>query len=111
MKENIFLFHWKSLVKYSDVGVFIYRKILMIHICENEQSGKTSSKHCISLNWKEVRFTFWKQHTNFLAEIIYRQIHKITLRIIPLTAIWIFENISFSCSYLGTAPSQLFRVC
>uniref|UniRef100_A0A672UY59 Histone deacetylase 10 n=3 Tax=Strigops habroptila TaxID=2489341 RepID=A0A672UY59_STRHB len=28
-------------------------KILMIHICEKEQSGKTSSKHCISLNWKE----------------------------------------------------------
>ncbi|KAM6095366.1 polyamine deacetylase HDAC10 isoform 2-T3 [Chlamydotis macqueenii] len=28
-------------------------KILIIHICEKEQSGKTSSKHCISLNWKE----------------------------------------------------------
>ncbi|XP_014135011.1 polyamine deacetylase HDAC10 isoform X2 [Falco cherrug] len=28
-------------------------KILMIHICEEEQSEKTSSKHYISLNWKE----------------------------------------------------------
>ncbi|XP_037245665.1 polyamine deacetylase HDAC10 isoform X4 [Falco biarmicus] len=28
-------------------------KILMIHICEKEQSEKTSSKHYISLNWKE----------------------------------------------------------
>uniref|UniRef100_A0A8B9RQ97 Histone deacetylase 10 n=1 Tax=Accipiter nisus TaxID=211598 RepID=A0A8B9RQ97_9AVES len=28
-------------------------KILMIHICEKEQSGKTRSKHYISLNWKE----------------------------------------------------------
>ncbi|XP_064302039.1 polyamine deacetylase HDAC10 isoform X4 [Phalacrocorax carbo] len=28
-------------------------KILMLHICEKEQSGKTSSKHYISLNWKE----------------------------------------------------------
>ncbi|XP_010295764.1 PREDICTED: histone deacetylase 10 [Phaethon lepturus] len=28
-------------------------KILMIHICEKEQSGKASSKHYISLNWKE----------------------------------------------------------
>ncbi|CAN0007928.1 unnamed protein product [Bubo scandiacus] len=28
-------------------------KILMIHICEKEQSGKTSSKHYIPLNWKE----------------------------------------------------------
>ncbi|XP_010001703.1 PREDICTED: histone deacetylase 10 [Chaetura pelagica] len=28
-------------------------KILMIHICEKEQSVKTSSKHYISLNWKE----------------------------------------------------------
>ncbi|XP_042649210.1 polyamine deacetylase HDAC10 isoform X3 [Tyto alba] len=28
-------------------------KILMIHICEKEESGRTSSKHYISLNWKE----------------------------------------------------------
>ncbi|XP_040452093.1 polyamine deacetylase HDAC10 isoform X2 [Falco naumanni] len=28
-------------------------KILMIHICEKEQSEKTRSKHYISLNWKE----------------------------------------------------------
>ncbi|XP_049670201.1 polyamine deacetylase HDAC10 isoform X2 [Accipiter gentilis] len=28
-------------------------KILMIHICEKEQSGKTRSKRYISLNWKE----------------------------------------------------------
>ncbi|XP_009816955.2 polyamine deacetylase HDAC10 isoform X4 [Gavia stellata] len=28
-------------------------RILMIHISEKEQSGKTSSKHYISLNWKE----------------------------------------------------------
>ncbi|XP_008934517.1 PREDICTED: histone deacetylase 10, partial [Merops nubicus] len=28
-------------------------KILIIHICEKEQSGKTSSKHYISLNWKQ----------------------------------------------------------
>ncbi|XP_010151627.1 PREDICTED: histone deacetylase 10, partial [Eurypyga helias] len=28
-------------------------KILVIHICEKEQSGKTNSKHYISLNWKE----------------------------------------------------------
>uniref|UniRef100_A0A663N7A2 Histone deacetylase 10 n=1 Tax=Athene cunicularia TaxID=194338 RepID=A0A663N7A2_ATHCN len=28
-------------------------KILMIHICEKEQSGKTSSKHYIPLNWKQ----------------------------------------------------------
>lgn len=48
---------------------FIYRKILMIHICEKEQ---TSSNHYISLNWKEVRFTFWKQYKikYFLTEII-----------------------------------------
>ncbi|XP_068021892.1 polyamine deacetylase HDAC10 isoform X1 [Melanerpes formicivorus] len=29
------------------------RKILTIHICEKEQTGKSSSKHYISLNWKE----------------------------------------------------------
>jgi len=71
VKEKIFSSHWRLLVKYSDVG-FIYRKVLMIHICEKEQSGKTSSKHYISLNWKEVRFTFWKQHgrKTFLTEII-----------------------------------------
>ncbi|NWR88658.1 HDA10 deacetylase, partial [Furnarius figulus] len=28
-------------------------KMLIIHICEKEQSGKTNSKHYISLNWKE----------------------------------------------------------
>ncbi|KAM9582549.1 polyamine deacetylase HDAC10 isoform 1-T1 [Guaruba guarouba] len=28
-------------------------KILMVHICEKEQFGKTSSKHYISLSWKE----------------------------------------------------------
>ncbi|XP_009461218.1 PREDICTED: LOW QUALITY PROTEIN: histone deacetylase 10 [Nipponia nippon] len=28
-------------------------KILIIHICEKEQAGKTGSKHYISLNWKE----------------------------------------------------------
>lgn len=52
--------------------LFIYRKILMIHICEKEQSGKTRSKHYISLNWKEVRFAFWKKHkrTTLLTEII-----------------------------------------
>lgn len=62
MKENIpFLSHWEILVKYSSGG-FIYRKMLIINICEKEQPGKTSCKHYISLNWKEVRFTFWKQH-------------------------------------------------
>ncbi|NXY28533.1 HDA10 deacetylase, partial [Pomatorhinus ruficollis] len=28
-------------------------RMLIINICEKEQSGKTSCKHCISLNWKE----------------------------------------------------------
>ncbi|NWX67157.1 HDA10 deacetylase, partial [Promerops cafer] len=28
-------------------------KMLIIHICEKEQSGKTSCKHYFSLNWKE----------------------------------------------------------
>ncbi|XP_065521164.1 polyamine deacetylase HDAC10 isoform X1 [Lathamus discolor] len=28
-------------------------KVLMVHICEKEQFGKTSSKHYISLSWKE----------------------------------------------------------
>lgn len=44
----------------------------MIHICEKEQSGKTRSKRYISLNWKEVRFAFWKKHkrTTPLTEII-----------------------------------------
>ncbi|KAL9853083.1 polyamine deacetylase HDAC10 isoform 2-T2 [Geothlypis trichas] len=28
-------------------------KMLVINICEKEQSRKTSCKHCISLNWKE----------------------------------------------------------
>ncbi|XP_009082448.1 PREDICTED: histone deacetylase 10, partial [Acanthisitta chloris] len=28
-------------------------KVLIIHICEKEQSGKNSSKHYVSLNWKE----------------------------------------------------------
>ncbi|NWU21321.1 HDA10 deacetylase, partial [Dyaphorophyia castanea] len=27
-------------------------KMLIINICDKEQSGKTSCKHCISLNWK-----------------------------------------------------------
>lgn len=49
--------------------VFLYRKILVIHISEKEQ---TSSKHYISLHWKEVGFTFWKQckRKPFLTEII-----------------------------------------
>ncbi|XP_057271732.1 polyamine deacetylase HDAC10 isoform X2 [Pezoporus wallicus] len=28
-------------------------KVLMVHICEKEEFGKTSSKHYISLSWKE----------------------------------------------------------
>uniref|UniRef100_A0A6G1RFY7 Uncharacterized protein n=1 Tax=Hypotaenidia okinawae TaxID=2861861 RepID=A0A6G1RFY7_9GRUI len=86
-------------------------KILMIHICEREQTAKTSSKHYISLNWKEDAegSDFFSAVLGFILPVAYSyQPDLAVIAIGPNRSLGI-SGISLLCALLrGLAESRIF---
>ncbi|XP_064904991.1 polyamine deacetylase HDAC10 isoform X2 [Columba livia] len=88
-------------------------KILMIHICENEESGKTSSKHCISLNWKEDAEgnDFFSALLGFILPVAYSYQPNLTVIAIGPNRSLGIRGISLLFALLqGLAESRIFAV-
>ncbi|XP_009700647.1 PREDICTED: histone deacetylase 10, partial [Cariama cristata] len=88
-------------------------KILMIHICEKEQSGKTSSKHYISLNWKEDAEgnDFFSAVLGFILPVAYSYQPNLTVIAVGPNRSLGISGISLLFALLrGLAESRIFAV-
>ncbi|KAM9633991.1 polyamine deacetylase HDAC10 isoform 3-T5 [Morphnus guianensis] len=88
-------------------------KILMIHICEKEQSGKTRSKHYISLNWKEDAEgnDFFSAVLGFILPVAYSYQPNLTVIAVGPNRSLGISGISLLFSLLqGLAESRIFAV-
>ncbi|XP_010579622.1 PREDICTED: histone deacetylase 10 [Haliaeetus leucocephalus] len=88
-------------------------KILMIHICEKEQSGKTRSKHYISLNWKEDAEgnDFFPAVLGFILPVAYSYQPNLTVIAVGPNRSLGISGISLLFSLLqGLAESRIFAV-
>ncbi|XP_076185565.1 polyamine deacetylase HDAC10 isoform X4 [Aptenodytes patagonicus] len=88
-------------------------KILMIHICEKERSGKTSSKHCISLNWKEDAEgnDFFSAVLGFILPVAYSYQPNLTVIAVgPNRSLGISEISLLFALLQGLAESRIFAV-
>ncbi|XP_065497984.1 polyamine deacetylase HDAC10 isoform X2 [Caloenas nicobarica] len=88
-------------------------KLLMIHICEKEQSGKTSSKHYISLNWKEDAEgnDFFSALLGFILPVAYSYQPNLTVIAIGPNRSLGISGISLLFALLqGLAESRVFAV-
>ncbi|NXG26296.1 HDA10 deacetylase, partial [Grallaria varia] len=88
-------------------------KMLIIHICEKEQSGKTSSKHYISLNWKEDAEgnDFFSAVLGFILPVAYSYQPNLTLIAVGSNRNLEVSGISLLFALLqGLAESRIFAV-
>ncbi|XP_009570494.1 PREDICTED: histone deacetylase 10 [Fulmarus glacialis] len=88
-------------------------KILMIHICEKEQSGKASSKHCISLNWKgdAEGNDFFSAVLGFILPVAYSYQPNLTVIAVgPNRSLGISEISLLFALLQGLAESRIFGV-
>ncbi|XP_075285067.1 polyamine deacetylase HDAC10 isoform X4 [Opisthocomus hoazin] len=88
-------------------------KVLMIHICEKEQSGKTSSKHYISLNWKEDAEgnDFFSAVLGFILPVAYSFQPNLTVIAVGPNGSLRISGISLLFALLrGLAESRIFAV-
>ncbi|KAM9293050.1 polyamine deacetylase HDAC10 isoform 2-T3 [Morus bassanus] len=88
-------------------------KILMMHICEKEQSRKTSSKHYISLNWKEDAEgnDFFSAVLGFILPIAYSYQPNLTVIAVgPNRSLGISEISLLFALLQGLAESRIFAV-
>ncbi|XP_010186535.1 PREDICTED: histone deacetylase 10-like, partial [Mesitornis unicolor] len=88
-------------------------KILMIHICEKEQSGNTSSKHYISLNWKEDAEgnDFFPAVLGFILPVAYSYQPNLTVIAVgPNRSLGIGEISLLFALLQGLAESRIFAV-
>ncbi|XP_052646821.1 polyamine deacetylase HDAC10 isoform X1 [Harpia harpyja] len=88
-------------------------KILVIHICEKEQSGKTGSKHYISLNWKEDAEgnDFFSAVLGFILPVAYSYQPNLTVIAVGPNRSLGISGISLLFSLLqGLAESRIFAV-
>ncbi|XP_035749608.1 polyamine deacetylase HDAC10 [Egretta garzetta] len=88
-------------------------KILVIHICEKEQSGKTSSKHYISLSWKEDAEgnDFFSAVLGFILPVAYSYQPNLTVIAVGPNRSLGISGISLLFALLqGLADSRIFAV-
>ncbi|NWV27456.1 HDA10 deacetylase, partial [Origma solitaria] len=88
-------------------------KMLIIHICEKEQSGKTSCKHYISLNWKEDAEgnDFFAAVLGFILPVAYSYQPDLTLIAVGPNRNLGISGISLLVSLLqGLAESRIFAL-
>ncbi|KAM4672195.1 polyamine deacetylase HDAC10 [Amazona ochrocephala] len=88
-------------------------KILMIHICEKEQFGKTSSKHFISLSWKEDAKgnDFFSAVLGVILPVAYSYQPNLTVIAVGPNRSLGISGISLLCALLqGLAESRIFAV-
>nr|XP_010298692.1 PREDICTED: histone deacetylase 10 [Balearica regulorum gibbericeps] len=88
-------------------------KTLMIHICEKEQSGNTSSKHYISLNWKEDAEgnDFFSAVLGFILPVAYSYQPNLTVIAVgPNRSLGISEISLLFALLQGLAESRIFAV-
>ncbi|XP_014733239.1 PREDICTED: histone deacetylase 10 isoform X3 [Sturnus vulgaris] len=88
-------------------------KMLIINICEKEQSGKTSCKHCISLNWKEDAEgnDFFSALVGFILPVAYSYQPNLTVIAVGPNRSLEISGISLLVALLqGLAESRIFAV-
>ncbi|XP_071589896.1 polyamine deacetylase HDAC10 [Heliangelus exortis] len=88
-------------------------KILIIHICDKEQSGKNSSKHYISLNWEEDAEgnDFFSAVLGFILPIAYSYQPNLTVIAVGPNQSLGISGISLLFALLGgLAESRIFAV-
>ncbi|XP_009950290.1 PREDICTED: histone deacetylase 10-like [Leptosomus discolor] len=88
-------------------------KTLMIHICEKEESGKTNSKHYISLNWKEDAEgnDFFSAVLGFILPVAYSYQPNLTVVAVGPNRSLGISGISLLFALLqGLAESRIFAV-
>ncbi|NXJ28249.1 HDA10 deacetylase, partial [Dicrurus megarhynchus] len=88
-------------------------KMLIINICEKEQSGKTSCKHCISLNWKEDAEgnDFFTAVLGFILPVAYSYQPNLTVIAVGPNRSLGISGISLLVALLqGLAESRIFAV-
>ncbi|XP_054029902.1 polyamine deacetylase HDAC10 [Dryobates pubescens] len=88
-------------------------KILTIHICEKEQTGRSSSKHYISLNWKEDAEgnDFFSAVLGFILPVAYSYQPNLTVIAVGPNRSLGINGISLLFALLqGLAESRIFAV-
>ncbi|XP_054255678.1 polyamine deacetylase HDAC10 [Indicator indicator] len=88
-------------------------KILIIHICAKEQTGKSSSKHYISLNWKEDAEgnDFFSAVLGFILPVAYSYQPNLTVIAVGPNRSLGINGISLLFALLqGLAESRIFAV-
>ncbi|KAM7056509.1 polyamine deacetylase HDAC10 isoform 2-T2 [Acridotheres tristis] len=88
-------------------------KMLIINICEKEQSGKTSCKHYISLNWKEDAEgnDFFSAVVGFILPVAYSYQPNLTVIAVGPNRSLEISGISLLVALLqGLAESRIFAV-
>ncbi|NXB64210.1 HDA10 deacetylase, partial [Struthidea cinerea] len=88
-------------------------KTLIINICEKEQPGKTSCKHCISLNWKEDAEgnDFFSAVLGFILPVAYSYQPNLTVLAVGPNRNLGISGISLLVALLqGLAESRIFAV-